>query len=121
MALHAYRTFYEDAPEAMSDPGQKSPEPGPTQGEILTLGGALGAGWGASKIIQAGAIAVNGGAIAVGAAAATGLFAAGIAGWSLGKLIGETEVVKDGLNQLIDWALEDPNKTSWRAQHEHPA
>lgn len=85
-----------------NDPAPKEPGAnGPMQGEVLTLGGALGAGWGAHVAIEAGAMA-GAAAVGIGAAAVAGLFAAGIVGWNLGKIIGETPVVRDALQDLID-------------------
>lgn len=77
-------------------------KPGPTQGELLALGGAIGGGVGASIAIESGPI-VGVAAVSVGVAGVAGLFASGIAGWELGKLIASVDVVQDSLQEVVEY------------------
>ena len=67
--------------------------------DIVGLGAALGAGFGAHVVRQAGPVA-GGAAIGTFGAAAGGVAAAGVAGWKIGGLIGSIPAV----SQYLDYA-----------------
>ena len=121
MELNEYRKVYEDTGTAdpMREEGPKTPEPGRTPGEILTLAGTLGGGWGAHMAVKAGGIVCSAW-VPVGAAALGGIAASGYAGWELGKLIGGIDAVERHVQDLVDQMFGEPGGPAPSAPHLRP-
>ncbi|WP_157778861.1 hypothetical protein [Massilia violaceinigra] len=104
-------TTAKDMPNVENRREPRAPEQGEniSSMDIVGLGAALGAGFGAHVVRQAGPVA-GGAAIGVFGAAVGGVAASGVTGWKIGSLIGDIPSVSKYLDHATGMILNAPSE-----------